>query len=192
MAKVRKYFCCTDNLTGCKIIGGFGIALNVIWLFISLIASWKMIMGWGYVQTVQTMAIYAITIFGLKSLSYIFLIIAACKRNATLLMVFIILIGLIDILLSLCGVAMSTFPSLYGHVVWGSSVFIRSLVSIGLCVWAQLIAIGAREEVKSYANIAWTWIPIPGMIPPGENKQNFFFKCLWICSSRLKYMNKKD
>ena len=155
MAEVRKYFCCTDNLTGCKIIGGFGIALNVIWLFISLIASWKMIMGWGYVQTVQTMAIYAITIFGLKSLSYIFLIIAACKRNATLLMVFIILIGLIDILLSLCGVAMSTFPSLYGHVVWGSSVFIaQSLVSIGLCVWAQLIAIGAREEVKSYANIA--------------------------------------
>ena len=171
MAEVRKYFFCTDNLTGCKIIGGFGIALNVIWLCISLIVSWEMIMGWGY----DLIDRYAVIIFGLKSLSYIFLIIAACKRNATLLMVFIILIGLIDILLSLCGVAMSTFPSLYGHVVWGSSVFIRSLVSIGLCVWAQLIAIGAREEVKSYANIAWTWIPIPGMIPPGENKQNFFF-----------------
>ena len=154
MAKVRKYFCCTDNLTGCKIIGGFGIALNVIWLFISLIASWKMIMGWGYVQTVQTMAIYAITIFGLKSLSYIFLIIAACKRNATLLMVFIILIGL-GILLSLYGVAMSALPSLYGTMVFGNPVFIaQSLVSIGVCVWAQLIAIGAREEVKSYANIA--------------------------------------
>ena len=151
MAEVRKYFCCTDNLTGCKIIGGFGIALNVIWLFISLIASWEMIMGWGYVQTIP---IYAVIIFGLKSLSYIFLIIAACKRNATLLMVFIILI-LLDILLSLYGVAMSALPSLYGHVVWGSPVFIaQSLVSIGLCVWAQLIAIGAREEVKSYANIA--------------------------------------
>ena len=154
MAEVRKYFCCTDNLTGCKIIGGVGIALNVIWLIISLIAYWEM--SWNeWEDRNQTMLIYAITIFGLKSLSYIFLIIAACKRNATLLMVFIILIGLIDILLSLCGVAMSTFPSLYGHVVWGSSVFIaQSLVSIGLCVWAQLIAIGAREEVKSYANIA--------------------------------------
>ena len=152
MAKVRKYFCCTDNLTGCKIIGGFGIALNAIWLIISLIASWGTIMGWGY--NVQTMSIYAVIIFGLKSLSYIFLIIAACKRNATLLMVFIILI-LLDILLSLYGVAMSALPSLYGHVVWGSPVFIaQSLVSIGLCVWAQLIAIGAREEVKSYANIA--------------------------------------
>ena len=151
MAEVRKYFCCTDNLTGCKIIGGFGIALNVIWLIISLITSWYLIMGWDYNKT---MAIYAVIIFGLKSLSYIFLIIAACKRNATLLIVFIILIGL-DILLSLYGVAMSTLPSLYGTMVFGSPVFIaQSLVSIGLCVWAQLIAIGAREEVKSYANIA--------------------------------------
>ena len=150
MAEVRKYFCCTDNLTGCKIIGGFGIALNVIWLFISLIASCEY-WGWCYVQT---MTIYALVIFGLKSLSYIFLIIAACKRNATLLMVFIILI-LLDILLSLCGVAMSAWPGLYGHVVWGRGLFIaQSLVSIGLCVWAQLIAIGAREEVKSYENIA--------------------------------------
>ena len=151
MAEVRKYFCCTDNLTGCKIIGGFGIALNAIWLIISLIT---FITLHYMVHTVQTMNIYAITIFGLKSLSYIFLIIAACKRNATLLMVFIILI-LLDILLNLYGVAMSALPSLYGHVVWGCPVFIaQSLVSIGLCVWAQLIAIGAREEVKSYENIA--------------------------------------
>ena len=153
MAEVRKYFCCTDNLTGCKIIGGVGIALNVIWLFISLIASCELYWGWCHCH-VHPMTIYALVIFGLKSLSYIFLIIAACKRNATLLMVFIILI-LLDILLSLYGVAMSALPSLYGHVVWGSPVFIaQSLVSIGLCVWAQLIAIGAREEVKSYENIA--------------------------------------
>ena len=153
MAEVRKYFCCTDNLTGCKIIGGVGIALNVIWLIISLIAYWEM--SWNeWEDRNQTMLIYAITIFGLKSLSYIFLIIAACKRNATLLIVFIILIGL-DILLRLYGVAMSTLPSLYGHVEWGIPIFIaQSLVSNGLCVWAQLIAIGAREEVKSYANIA--------------------------------------
>ena len=134
MAEVRKYFCCTDNLTGCKIIGGVGIALNKIWLIISLMIMVMMIMRWGYVQT---MPIYAVIIFGLKSLSYIFLIIAARKRNATLLMVFIILIGL-DILLSLYGVAI---------------VFIaQSLVSIGR-VWAQRRA-RAREEVKSYANIA--------------------------------------
>merc|ERR1712115_536954 len=107
-------------------------------------------MGWDYKKT---MAIYAVIIFGLKSLSYIFLIIAACKRNATLLMVFIILIGLFGILLSLYGVAMSALPSLYGTMVFGNPVFIaQSLVSIGLCVWAQLIAIGAREEVKSYEN----------------------------------------
>ena len=157
MAEVRKYFCCTDNLTGCKIIGGVGIALNVIWLIISLIASCETIMGWGFMGWCyirQIMPIYAVIIFGLKSLSYIFLIIAACKRNATLLMVFIILIGL-GILLSLYGVAMSALPSLYGTMVFGNPVFIaQSLVSIGVCVWAQLIAIGVREEVKSYANIA--------------------------------------
>ena len=29
MADLRKYFCCTDNLTGSKIIGGIQIILNI-------------------------------------------------------------------------------------------------------------------------------------------------------------------
>ena len=37
MAEVRKYFCCTDNLTGCKIIGGIQIALNAILLIFSVV-----------------------------------------------------------------------------------------------------------------------------------------------------------
>ena len=72
MAEVRKYFCCTDNLTGCKIIGGVQFVLNATWLIISIIE-------------------------------------------------------------------LSQIPA-YAH-------------SIGLGIWAELIAIGAREEVKSYQSI---------------------------------------
>ena len=35
----------------------------------------------------------------------------------------------------------------------GPVAIIQSLVSIGLGIWAELIAIGAREEVKSYQSI---------------------------------------
>ena len=38
MAKVRKYFCCTDNLTACKIIGGIEIIENAINLILTLLA----------------------------------------------------------------------------------------------------------------------------------------------------------
>ena len=36
MAEVRNYFCCTNNLTACKIVGGVQIALNAIVLIILL------------------------------------------------------------------------------------------------------------------------------------------------------------
>ena len=131
MAQVRKYFCCTDNLTGCKIIGGVQIAENAINLILTLLAVWGF---WG------TVAIILIVIFGLRLLCAIFLVVAASKRSASMLMVWIILncIGIAFLLIGLGG---------------GTKGIIQSLIAIGLSIWALLIAIGARQEVKKGANI---------------------------------------
>ena len=149
MAEVRKYFCCTDNLTACKIIGGVEIAENAINLILTLLAvigvaatsqqdqiQKKEAGFWGAVT------IIFIVIFGLRLLSAIFLVVAASKRSATMLKVWIILqcIGIAFLLIIGLGA--------------GTEDIIEVLVSIGLSIWALLIAIGARQEVQSGANIA--------------------------------------
>ena len=138
MAEVRKYFCCADNLTGCKIIGGVEFVLNAIWLIISIIEL-SQIPAYAHVQT---MAIIAAVILGLKILCSIFLLSAVKERSATMLMVWIVLNG-VFIVLRLDGLFSGGGPV----------AIIQSLVSIGLGIWAELIAIGAREEVKSYQSI---------------------------------------
>ena len=89
MAEVRKYFCCTDNLTGCKIIGGVQFVLNAFWLIISIIEL-SQIPAYAHVQT---MAIIAAVILGLKILCSIFLLSAVKERSATMLMMWIVLNG---------------------------------------------------------------------------------------------------
>ena len=136
MAEVRKYFCCTDNLTGCKIIGGVEFVLNAILLIISIIELSQI------PAYVRTLAIIAAVILGLKILCTIFLLSAVKERSATMLMVWIVLNG-VFIVLPLVGLFSGGGPV----------AIIQSLVSIGLGIWAELIAIGAREEVKSYQSI---------------------------------------
>ena len=139
MAEVRKYFCCTDNLTGCKIIGGVEFVLNAILLIISIIELSQI------PAYVRTMAIIAAVILGLKILCSIFLLSAVKERSATMLMVWIVLNG-VFIALRLDGLFGGGGPG-------GPIAIIQSLVSIGLGIWAELIAIGAREDVKSYQSI---------------------------------------
>ena len=79
--------------------------------------------------------------YGLGILCAIFLVVAASKRSATMLMVWIVLTG-IEIAFLLIGLGIDTED------------IIQSLVSIGLSIWALLIAIGARQEVQSGAYIA--------------------------------------
>ena len=74
MAEVRKYFCCTDNLTGCKIIGGVQIALYAISLIISIIA---LIAIKAYATLIVVVVILSWAI-----LCAIFLVVAAVMRNA--------------------------------------------------------------------------------------------------------------
>ena len=65
----------------------------------------------------------------------IFLVVAANKRSATMLMVWIILNGI--------GIAFLFLGLFFGR---GD---IPNLITIGIALWAELIAIGARQEVKS-------------------------------------------
>ena len=145
-----KFFCCTNNLTGCKIIGGVQIAGNAIMLIRTLIAVTEIaaVSQHPYVQkdaaatNLVALGILLIVVFGLAILCAIFLVVAASKRSAQMLMVWIVL-NCIGIALLLIGLGANNSKS-------NSSV----LVSIGLSIWALLIAIGARQEVQSGANIA--------------------------------------
>ena len=143
MAEVRKYFFCTDNLTACKIIGGVEIAVIISLLAVIGVAATsqqdqiqkKEAGFWGAVT------IIFIVIFGLRLLSAIFLVVAASKRSAKMLMVWIILncIGIAFLLIGFSG---------------GTKYIMQSLIAIGFSIWALLIAIGARQEVQKGANIA--------------------------------------
>ena len=104
MGKVRRYFCCTANLTGCKILGGIQLALIGIYLFLTIITlsamsnrdndafsglsdrQKKIAQGIAYL-----VLIIDIIFLGLMLLFPIFLIVGAAKRNACLLMTYIIL-----------------------------------------------------------------------------------------------------
>ena len=134
MAKVRKYFCCTDNLTGCKIIGGVQIALYAISLIISIVALTAINADDAYAIAA---IIVVVVILSLAILCAIFLVVAAVMRNATMLMVWVVVNG-IGIVLSLLG--------LFGG--GGIIVIIQNLASIAFGIWAELIAIGARQEVQ--------------------------------------------
>ena len=141
-AEVRRYFCCTDNLTGCKIIGGIQIALNAISLIFSIVAL-NVVLANGqqandtfvHARLIAFLAIFLVVLLGLMLLCAIFLVVAANKRSATMLMVWIILNGI--------GIAFLFLGLFFGR---GD---IPNLITIGIALWAELIAIGARQEVKS-------------------------------------------
>ena len=134
MAEVRRYFCCTDNLTGCKIIGGIQIALNAISLIFSIVAL-NVVLAKANTGLIAFLAIFLVVLLGLMLLCAIFLVVAANKRSATMLMVWIILNGI--------GIAFLFLGLFFG----GGDI--PNLITIGIALWAELIAIGARQEVKS-------------------------------------------
>ena len=195
MVEVRKYFCCTDNPTAYKIIGGVQIALYAIFLIkildtlvipiiaavwlgslilcaISLVVAaskrsatmvWIVLNGIGLIITLlygkdiiqrlirmfiaiiveddRSVIIFAAVVLGLWILCAILLVVVASNRNAAILMdhvmVWIILNGM-GIRFGVIGLEYS----LIGSLIW-----------IGLGILAELIKIGAREEVKSEVKI---------------------------------------
>ena len=149
MAEVRRFFCCTDNLTACKIAGGVQIALNAILIILMIICLYPlglliMVVANGHDSSgaLALLCIFAV-LFGSGILSGILLVVAASKRSATMLMVWIVLNGI--------GIGLGVI-SLFRPFFTGLDYsLIGSLISIGLGIWAELIAIGARLEVKSGA-----------------------------------------
>ena len=144
MGEVRRYFCCTDNLSGCKILGGIqlvyiGIAfILAIYALSTMSDSDKAFEGLSNneKEAARGLAgIFLTAIFGLLLLSPIFLIVGAVKRNSCLLMTCIILNGL-------------GLPFLI-HRVFASAAIFQNLVGLGIGIWVELVAIGGYQEVKN-------------------------------------------
>ena len=166
-----KFFCCTNNLTGCKIVGGVQIALNVIYLMLLVVAIHRANAANAMVNKVyhqysqhhpairnyhhqasttkQILDYYGIgfVLFGGGILCGILLVVGASKRSATMLMVWIVLNGI-------C-IGWYVYQLLSTLSLMTTKALIEYLALIGLGIWAELIAIGARQDVKkSGANIA--------------------------------------
>ena len=161
-----KFFCCTNNLTGCKIVGGVQIALNVIFLIISVMAisaanahanayhnAYQHGYSYNHATAVRDAVSFATILvsvfFGGGILCGILLVVGASKRSATMLMVWIVLNGIC------VGSYLFLFIYSIGRHMPPIEALIKPLTIIGLGIWAELIAIGARQDVKQNgANIA--------------------------------------
>ena len=159
-----KFFCCTNNLTGCKIVGGVQIALNVIFLIISVMVisaanahanayhnAYQHGYSYNHATAVRDAVSFATILvsvfFGGGILCGILLVVGASKRSATMLMVWIVLNGIC------IGWYVYQLFKVLGLMT--AKALIEYLALIGLGIWAELIAIGARQDVKkSGANIA--------------------------------------
>ena len=174
MAEVRKYFFCTDNLTACKIIGGIQITSNTILLIISVVALTELTPR-GVSEPVgqrENALDFVISIaqwftysnrggndaptrpyfleslvavwYGLGILLAIFLVVAASKRNVPMIVAWMFL--------NLIGIGWSFYTLFEPRAGLASEetpkARIEIFISIGLGIWAELIAIGARQEVK--------------------------------------------
>ena len=149
MGEVRRYFCCTDNLSGCKILGGIqlvyiGIAfILAIYALSTMSDSDKSFEGLSDNEKDAARGLAGIlltAIFGLLLLFPIFLIVGAVKRNSCLLMTCIILNGL-----GLPFYVYEVFASIDAEIF-------QNLVGLGIGIWVELVAIGGYEEAKYSVN----------------------------------------
>ena len=140
MGGVRRYFCCTTNLTACKIVGGIQLAFTGIGFILAII------IALSFVSDYNSLGLVLITItalFGLMLLFPIFLIAGAANRNSCLLMTCIILNAL-----SFPIYAVAVFASIYKL----QYLFLfMTLVDLGIGIWVELVAIGGYQEVKNPA-----------------------------------------
>ena len=134
MGEVRRYFCCTDNITGCKILGSIQLALTGICLLLAIVA-----LSGAVSHDDRRVLTEEVIVFGLSLLFPIFLVVGAAKRNSCLLMTCIILNAL-----SLLFYAYAVFTS-------AGAVIFQNLVALGIGIWVELVAIGGYQEVKNPA-----------------------------------------
>lgn len=132
MGEVPRFFCCTDNRTGCKILGGILAVLN--WL--SLIGSVSVSVISDHISTqdkVIIIATYSIGIF-----SNVLLIVGAMKRSRPLLLMWMIFNVIVIV-----GYA---YNSLYNNI------WIADFAAIPIAIWAELVGYGAIKEELDGSN----------------------------------------
>ena len=146
MTEERRYFCCTDNLTGCKILG----AIQLFFSFIALILVIVDIVVFGenpdkgeatLVTTTWVTLLVLLFLTGLWLLVPIMLIFGAIKRNPCLMMTYLILNGL-----SIVGHAYGIFRAIREISV--VAIF-GQFMGLGIALWATLVAGGGYQEVKN-------------------------------------------
>ena len=139
MESVRRYFCCTDNITGCKILGGFWFTLIA---FFSIFA----IVELKLQHITNPASILVVLMIIVVSLSFaILLVIAAVERNSTLLKTWMVFNG-IFILLTMYEILNAYFCGPHEGFI---QAMIILLTGLGLEIWTELVAYGAYQEVRS-------------------------------------------
>ena len=90
-------------------------------------------------KALSAAAVIAWLVYGLGILCGILLVVAASKRSATMLVVMIVFNGI--------GIGGLSY-------IFICNPNVLNFALIGLTIWALLMAIGGRQDVKSEANIA--------------------------------------
>ena len=139
MESVRRYFCCTDNITGCQILGGFWVTL-IAFFSIFTIVELKL------QHITNPASILVVLMIIVVSLSFaILLVIAAVERNSTLLKTWMVFNGILILL--------TMYEILNAYFCGPHEGFIQAMIILlsgfGLVMWTELVAYGAYQEVRS-------------------------------------------
>ena len=136
MESVRRYFCCTDNITGCKILGGFWFTLIAFFSIFAIVE----------VNPSNPANIIDVLMIIVVSLSFaILLVIAAVERNSTLLKTWMVFNGIL-ILLTMYEILNAYFCGPHEGFI---QAMIILLTGLGLEIWTELVTYGAYQEVRS-------------------------------------------
>ena len=138
MTPIRRYFCCTDNITGCKILGGIWFTL-IVFFSIFAIVELKL----QHITNAATILVVLMII--VVSLSFaILLVIGAVQRNSTLLTTWMVLNGIL--------IMLTMFQIVDAYCIGPRDILIQAMIilltCLGLEVWTELVAYGAYQEVK--------------------------------------------
>ena len=151
----RRYFCCTDNLTGCKILGAIQLVFSIIAFIFAIVdvASFSAVSVSDVdnenldngeatlVTTAWVILLVVLVLTGLWLLVPIMLIVGAVKRNSCLLLTYRILNGL-----TIPGHAYGLFIAIRALSVVG---IFWHLIGISIGLWVTFVAVGAYQDVKN-------------------------------------------
>ena len=145
---MTEFFCCTTNITGCKIVGGIQAVLNAVFLGLVIYAHHQLVndklrLRFGnpyytenkfYQASASAAIVFIITmvIYSLAILISLMLIAGAMIRNSCLVKTWMVFNGL-----AILAYAYGTFFN--GN--W------KNLAVLAVAIWSELVAFGALKEI---------------------------------------------